>query len=166
MISVENFKSTQLRKLFKIYRSSFMQSWPNWSAGRRLFQFTNVSSFWKSIKFPNQEGPPVSARCLDRDRTVANGSRRRPSYLPPTTRVQPYLCVDKTEENPLPFSPPCSSFLLHATAPKMGLAHHQVTLATTTAHLVAGCHRHRHHRFPASPVSAFMGWKAKWAKRP
>jgi hypothetical protein len=61
MNSVDNFKSTQWRKLFKAFMSSGMQIL-NIFGGREglLFEFTCFSRFWKFEKLFNGSGPHVS----------------------------------------------------------------------------------------------------------
>jgi hypothetical protein len=62
MSSIGNMKLTQLRKLFRIFRSSLMESLSICGAmeGTR-FEFTISSYFWKIGEFPDRAGKPISA---------------------------------------------------------------------------------------------------------
>jgi hypothetical protein len=61
MNSVGNFKSVQLRKLFRIFRSRIMKRLSIFRATEGIhFEFTILSCFLKFGKISNQADPPVS----------------------------------------------------------------------------------------------------------
>jgi hypothetical protein len=61
MNSVENLKSTQWRKFFKLFKSSSMQCLNIFGArGGFLFEITSLSGVWKFCKSFNGSGPHVS----------------------------------------------------------------------------------------------------------
>jgi hypothetical protein len=152
MNSVENLKSTQWRKFFKLFKSSSMQCLNIFGAREGfLFEITSLSGVWKFCKSFHGLGPhasdpfpfdhtgrsPSPARhpCSQWPRSphdehsvsVAAG-RRHPRGLPPP----PYHCTGRHRgsRHPLRLSPPivrlCYSLLCStpvATAPT--IAHHR-----------------------------------------
>jgi hypothetical protein len=100
MNCVGNSKSTQLKKLPRILKSSIIQSLRIFGAPKDVcFEFTISSCFWKIGKIPNWAGPPVS----DRFRTARPAFRQqlspplccRPRFSPPfcrRPRFSPPLC--------------------------------------------------------------------------
>jgi hypothetical protein len=65
MNSIENLKSTESKKLFKIFKSSRMQNLNIFGAKKSLlFEFTSLSGVWKIEKLFTGPGPHVSGPFL------------------------------------------------------------------------------------------------------
>jgi hypothetical protein len=105
MNSVENLKSTQCRKLFKIFKSSYIQSFNIFGAREGfLSEFKSLSEVWKFEKLFNGPGPHVSGMFLfDRRSTL-------PTWVGPSLpllRTSP-----RKPSHTLLFPLPCSATLL------------------------------------------------------
>jgi hypothetical protein len=112
MNSIENLKSTQLRKLFKVFKSRSMQSSNIFRARKNfLFEFANLSGVWK-LEIIFYEARPTCQQpvCILTALTTQRAAQRRwppivtaphglppplsqlrmsPRRLPPTTLLPP-----------------------------------------------------------------------------
>jgi hypothetical protein len=95
MNSIENLKSTQLRKLFKVFKSRSMQSSNIFRARKNfLFEFANLSGVWK-LEIIFYEARPTCHHAESSSAPVAS-DRHRPTWVAPPPPLIP--APDVTEE--------------------------------------------------------------------
>jgi hypothetical protein len=132
MNSVDNLKSTQLRKVFIIYKFRHLQSFDIFGVRQGLcFEFKILGQFWKLEIFTVALGPPVSD--LGKLFTVPTGTGPAPTHSTAghhtTTMLTPVWCLCAGGRRPTwaPALSPCDSgqeqtptfplLLTHASSP-------------------------------------------------
>jgi hypothetical protein len=133
MNSVDNLKSTQLRKVFRIYKFRHLQSFDIFGVRQGLcFEFKILGQFWKLEIFTVALGPPVSD--LGKLFTVPTGTGPAPTHSAAghhtTTMLTPVWCLCAGGRRPTwaPALSPCDSgqeqtpttfplLLMHASSP-------------------------------------------------